>query len=604
MTDATVTTPDTVAESATDGADRPSVGRLRLWPATLLLLSQLPAWWLLPQLAPDSMLNLFRPFLVPGATTLLLVTWWLLVSRASWRERLAGCGLWLALLLIALQCADASLGFVFPVFAGSATAQAAVLALHIPTSPRRSRILALGAILLVCGGFQTVRLAGMSGAMMPQFIGRWGKSAEEALLARRQADTSTVPVTTAKLVMPTQPATGDWPGFRGPHRDGHVDRLQISTDWQAAPPQELWRTAVGPGWSSFCAVGDWLFTQEQLGEEELVVCRSATNGTQQWVNRVTARFEESVGGAGPRATPTFDNGQLFTTGATGIVQCIDPTNGSTIWKRDLVQDGAANVPMWGFSRSPLPSGNLVCVFAGGSDAGVIAYNRQDGSIVWKQGQGSHCYTSAHLAEFDGVPQLLMFSDWGLQSLDVRNGDILWQRELASSGNRITQPLLLPPNAVVLSAGYGEGARRWQITRQAETNEWQTTEVWASRYLKPFFNDGVFYRDHIYGFDGKFLTCIDASNGQRAWKRARRRGSYGHGQLLLLTAQSLLLIQAEDGGLALVEATPQEHRELARLPALNAKTWNHPIIAQGKLFVRNGEEAICFQLPATSAPATP
>ena len=164
--------------------------------------------------------------------------------------------------------------------------------------------------------------------------------------------------------------------------------------------------------------------------------------------------------------------------------------------------------------------------------------------------------------------------------------------------------MLPPNDVVLSAGYGEGARRWQITHQAETNEWQTTEVWASRYLKPFFNDGVFYRDHIYGFDGKFLTCIDASNGKRAWKRARRRGSYGHGQLLLLTAQSLLLIQAEDGGLALVEATPQEHRELARLPALNAKTWNHPIIAQGKLFVRNGEEAICFQLPATSAPATP
>ena len=86
MTDATVTTPDTVAEAATDGTDRPSVGRLRLWPATLLLLSQLPAWWLLPQLAPDSMLNLFRPFLVPGATTLLLIMWWLLASRASWRE--------------------------------------------------------------------------------------------------------------------------------------------------------------------------------------------------------------------------------------------------------------------------------------------------------------------------------------------------------------------------------------------------------------------------------------------------------------------------------------------------------------------------------------
>ena len=599
MTDRTTTTPEGVPETATDGSGRQPVGRLRLWPATLLLLAQLPAWWLLPELAPDSILNMFRPFLIPGATTLSLIIWWLLASRSSWRERLAGCGLWLALLLVALQCADASLGFVFPVFAGSATVQAAVLALHIPTSPRRSHVLALGAIILVCLGFQTVRLDGMSGAMMPQFIGRWGSSHEEKLLAQREADATAVPVPPAKIVMPTQPADDDWPGFRGPRRDSHVDNLRISTNWQAQPPRELWRTPVGPGWSSFCAIGDWLFTQEQLGPDELVVCRSADSGAQQWVNRVTARFEESVGGPGPRATPTFDNGQLFTTGATGIVQCIDPATGTTIWKRDLVQDSEANIPMWGFSSSPLPSGDLVCVFAGGNGSGVIAYNRLNGNLVWKQGQGTHCYTSAHLAEFDGVAQLLMFSDWGLQSLNITTGDILWQRELASSGNRITQPLLLPPNDIVLSAGYGEGARRWQITHRAKQNEWQITEVWESRHLKPFFNDGVLHRDHIYGFDGKFLTCIDTSNGKRAWKRARRRGSYGHGQLLLLTAQSLLLIQAESGDLALVEATPQEHRELARLPALNAKTWNHPIIAQGRLFVRNGEEAICFQLPAAA-----
>ena len=588
------------SETPRDARPRP----LRLWPATLLLVLQVPAWWLLPQLAPDSMLTSFRHFLIPGATTLLLIVWWLVASRSGWRQRLAGCGLWLGLLLVAQLFADSSLGFVFPVYAGSATVQAAILALHAPLSGRPSRGLALCAIAVVCLGFQTVRLDGMSGEMRPHFISRWGISHEDQMLANRASGSAPAPVIPTALSIPTQPAEDDWPGFRGPHRDSHVDNLRIATDWQAQPPRELWRTDVGPGWSSFCAVGDWLFTQEQLGPEELVVCRAADSGEQKWVNRVTARFEEIVGGPGPRATPVFDNGRLFTTGATGIVQCIDPATGKPIWKRNLVQDTTAPIPEWGFSSSPLPSGDLVCVFAGGKRAGVIAYNRLDGNIVWTQGKGAHCYTSAHLAQFGGIVQLLMFSDWGLQSLNVETGDILWERELASRGNRITQPLLVPPNDIVLSAGYGEGARRWQVTRQAKGDDWQVTERWTTRYLKPFFNDGVLHREHIYGFDGKFLTCIDASNGKRAWKRARRRGSYGHGQLLLLTEQSLLLIQAESGELALVEATPQGHRELARLPALSAKTWNHPIIAQGRLFVRNGEQAIGYQLPQQTASAVP
>jgi len=158
-----------------------------------------------------------------------------------------------------------------------------------------------------------------------------------------------------------------------------VGGTRFSSDW-SKPPPELWRREIGHGWSSFIAVGDYLSTQEQRGSHEVVTCYRAATGEEVWTNKVVALFEDAMG-PGPRPTPTFDQGKLYTQGATGLLQCLDAATGGRLWQRDLRQDAGCKTPRYGFAGSPLVLGELVVVFTGGPEGkGAIAYHRASGDI--------------------------------------------------------------------------------------------------------------------------------------------------------------------------------------------------------------------------------
>jgi outer membrane protein assembly factor BamB len=392
---------------------------------------------------------------------------------------------------------------------------------------------------------------------------------------------------------------GPWPGFRGPHRDGIAHGVRIATDWAATPPVQLWRRPVGPGWSSMAVQGDLLYTQEQRGEQEVVACYRASTGEPVWTHGDAVRFFESNGGPGPRGTPTVVGGRVYAFGATGILNALDAATGAVVWSRDATTEAAATssmgggktkIPDWGFSSSPLVVDGVVIVAAAGQ---LLAYDAATGQPRWSAPPAGVSYSSPQLATIDGVEQVVLVSAAGATSVTPAEGKPLWEHKWR--GFPIVQPAFTPDGGVLLTASGDSGTRRLAVARGE--NGWTVAERWTSNGLKPYFNDFVVHRGHAFGFDGRILACIGLEDGQRRWKGGR----YGNGQLILLADQDLLLVVSEEGELALVAASPDQFTELARFPALDGKTWNHPALAGDVLLVRNGAEMAAFRLPAGPAP---
>jgi outer membrane protein assembly factor BamB len=388
----------------------------------------------------------------------------------------------------------------------------------------------------------------------------------------------------------TLAARFNWPGFRGPERDGVVRGVQIETDWSKTPPVEIWRRPIGPGWSSFAVQGGLIYTQEQRGNDEIVSAYKLLTGEPVWRHRDPVRFYESNGGAGPRGTPAIHQGRVFAFGATGLLNALDARTGAVVWSRNVAKDTGRAIPEWGFSSSPLIVDDEVIVAASGTLAG---YDAATGQQRWTGPRQRGSYSSPHRVTINGVAQVLLLSASGAASVAPATGALLWEHEWSSGATTIVQPAVTSDGDVlintIVSTG-GLGLRRLALTHGPDG--WHAVERWTSNGLKPYFNDYVVHEGHAYGFDGSILSCIALEDGARKWKGGR----YGNGQLVLLADQDLLLVISEEGELALVSATPEGFRELSRFGALNNKTWNHPVLVGNVLLVRNGEEMAAFRLP--------
>jgi len=564
----------------------------RVWPGVVAVILQWFLWVGLQRIAPDAAVLGMMAGVMGGG--LLVLVWWALFSRVPHLER------WGALLLIVAamaatprfldpSIAQAGMGKLFYFFAVPVLCLAlvvwAVVCGRLADGPRRLALVA--AILAGCGVFACLRTEGVTGGFRSQFAWRWTKTAEQQLLDRAGAEPAGVPASAAKAA-----AGADWPGFRGPHRDAAVTGVRIKTDWTANPPKELWRRAVGPGWSSMAVHGGLLYTQEQRGEFEVVACYDLASGKPVWTHRDATRFWESNGGAGPRGTPAIHDGRVYALGATGIVNALDAPGGALLWTRNVASDAGVKVPGWGFSGSPLVVGDLVIVAASGR---LVAYSLVNGDPRWLGPKGEEGYGSPHLATIGGVTQVLLLSGSGLVSVAPADGRVLWNHPW--KGFASLQPTLTADGGVLIatsSPGGGIGTRRLAVTQGP--GGWTAKELWTSTGLKPYFNDSVVHDGYAYGFDGAVLSCIDLRDGKRMWKGGR----YGSGQMLLLADQGLLLVVSEEGELALVAAAPGQFTELARFPAMNDKTWNHPVVAGDILVVRNGREMVAFRLPLAGA----
>jgi outer membrane protein assembly factor BamB len=569
-------------------------------------------WIIVPLFAPQA-----TPISIIGGVVLGLVVllWWLFFSRAPWIERFGAIPLMIAGVLATSRVvhesiANGMMGLMLPIYAVPALSLAlvawAVSTRGLSDAPRRASMIL--SIVIACGAFTVLRTGGITGDADADLHWRWTQTPEQRLLVAAR-DEPMPPQPPKPVPVPSEPpaviGTGapapaptpssfvmvaaEWPGFRGPQRDSIIHGVRIETDWSQSPPTELWRRSIGPGWSSFAVAGDVFFTQEQRGDDEIVSAYSVTTGEPVWRHRDPARFWESNAGAGPRGTPTLASDRVYTFGATGILNALDARTGSVIWSRNAAADTGSQIPDWGFASSPLVIDDMVVV----ATAGVLAaYDRERGNPRWVGPKDAWGYSSPQLSTIDGVTQIVLLDGAGAIGVAPADGRVLWRHSWPGDG--IVQPAVVNGRDVLIGSGSGlaaaVGMRRVAVVHGS--GGWTATERWTSNALKPYFNDFVVHEGHAFGFDGSILACLDLQDGARKWKGGR----YGHGQLLLLPEQDLLLVVSEDGELALVSATPDGFKELARAPAIEGKTWNHPVLVRDALLVRNGQEMAAFRLP--------
>jgi outer membrane protein assembly factor BamB len=467
---------------------------------------------------------------------------------------------------------------------------------RVPWKPRLIGVAVI--VLAVAAGSQVLRIRGVTGNLVPIVTWKWQAEPDELLgtlsfsasneagSAVEDDESSVASFEAENESVPDH----DYPQFLGPNRDATVRGIALARDWEGSPPREVWRREVGAGWSSFAVRDGMAVTQEQRGPHEMVVAYDLATGDVLWAHSDPERFEKTIGGIGPRATPTISDGRVYTLGATGLLNALELATGEKIWSRNILEDAGASSPDWGKSCSPLVVDGLVVVSAGGPDGkSLLAYDIETGQLAWGGGRDASGYSSPLIATLSGVRQIVIFNKGSVSAHDPANGDELWSFPWPEMQPNVAQPLPLPGDRLLVSSGYGVGSKLLEIGGDAQAGL-EVDVVWESPRLKAKFTTVVHHEGTVYGLDDGVLVALDPETGERRWKRGR----YGHGQVLLVG--DLLVVQTEDGEIVLVEANPNRHVELGRIEVVDGRAWNTPALVGPYLLVRNDREAVCLELP--------
>lgn len=451
-------------------------------------------------------------------------------------------------------------------------------------------LLAAAAILAVA----SVRRVEFSGDMDPTFDLRWQPDRTAVLEAHRARQNAAASSDSAAEPIEVSIGPLDVLEYRGARRDGIVEGPRLARDWSVQPPKLVWRQPVGGGYASFVVAGPLVITIEQRRDNEAVVAYDVDTGRERWVYQYPAAFSEKLGGDGPRATPTIHEGKVYSLGATGVLACLELASGRKMWTTNILEQNRAANLEWAMSGSPLIYDGAVIVNPGDqqgspSSRAIVAFDAADGKRLWSGGEGKASYASPMLATLAGTRQLIIFDGVGLSGNDATDGRQLWRVSWKSDFDiNAAQPVLLADDQILISSQSGAALIKIALAG----GKWSADTLWNNRKLKCGYSCPIVYQGHVYGIDESILACLEVSSGKQQWKD--RAGQYGHGQMLL--RDELLVVLAESGVLALVEATPERFHELGRIQAIDGKTWNNPTLVGRRIFVRNHLEMVAYDLP--------
>jgi outer membrane protein assembly factor BamB len=381
---------------------------------------------------------------------------------------------------------------------------------------------------------------------------------------------------------------GDWPQWRGPNRDGVSGETGLLTSWPEEGPKLIWKQKAGIGYSSLAVAEGRVYTLIQDEDDEVLVCWNAKTGEELWRFHYPSKYEESHG-SGPRSTPTVDGDRIYTVGAHGIFHCLDALKGEPIWRHDLLEEFNAPLLQYGVTFSPLVEGDLVLTSPGGANGNSLAaFDKISGKLVWKKLDDPAAYSSPVAATFGGIRQVIFFTQSGLVSISPRDGTLYWRYPWETKfGCNIATPIVVG-DYVFISTGYDKGCVLLEITKSGEAS-FEAQPVYEHNQMRNHFSTSVRYKDALYGFDESTLICMDFRTGKTLWEhKGLKKGS-------LLIADGHLIILGESGEVVLAEATPEAYRQIGSFQFSRNKCWTVPVLAQGRLYLRDEEYIACYQL---------
>lgn len=370
----------------------------------------------------------------------------------------------------------------------------------------------------------------------------------------------------------------DWPQWRGPKRTGISEETGWSTKWPADGPQLLWQANVGVGYASMSVSNGKLYTMGNVNEIDHVFCLDANTGKEIWNYEYPCSSEDPNGYPGTRCTPTVDGDRVYTVSREGHLFCLNTAEGKMLWSKNFQRDFSAKVPTWGFSGSPLIQSNLLLVEVGGLGAAVVAFNKMNGSVVWKSGNDQPGYSSLMPYEIAGQRCFAVFSKEHIVGRAMRGGIELWRHPWKTSYGVNAATPIIDGDKIFVSSGYNFGAAVLQFSVKPPR------VVWQNKNMRNHVNSCVLWQGHIYGFDDNDLKCLEFATGKVKWSD---RG-FGKGSLII--ADGKLIVYSDSGKLAVADASPESFKELSRAQVLGGKsTWAAPVLANGKIYCRSLEK---------------
>ncbi len=375
----------------------------------------------------------------------------------------------------------------------------------------------------------------------------------------------------------------DWAQWRGPTANGIAPDTGINKDWAAKPPSVLWKVALSDGGYAGPAVaGGKVYIIDHQGNQDIVRALNLATGEEVWRYAYADTAQANYGFA--RSSPVISEGKVYTLGRLGQLNCLDASTGTLIWARNIMQEFGGRKPSWEYSMSPLIDGNKLIVVPGGPNACVAALDKNTGQTLW-QGGGSDGpgYATPVVATILGIKQYIVFAATGVQGVNAENGQLLWRHPWKTAYDVNAATPLVAGNQVFISSGYNHGSAMLEITAQGPV------VLWESKDMQCKFSSPVAYNGLLWGGGEGTFACLDPVSGQTLYKQR------GFDQGSLIAVDGVLLVLMGGNGELLMMTPTNPPQVLGKITPLGGQSWTAPIIADGKLIIRNTKALACLDL---------